>query len=72
VTDEDSVAAAAGAIEARTGLDVLVNNAGIEGRTPDNVVIGPADETGEHMREMFDTNVFGMVRMMRPRPRSTC
>jgi len=64
VTDEDSVAAAAKTIEAGGGLDVLVNGAGIEGRTPDNGVIGPADETGEHMREMFDTNVFGMVRMM--------
>lgn len=64
MTDEDSVAAAAKTIGTQTGLDVLVNNAGIEGRTPDNVVIGPADETSEHIREMFDTNVFGMVRMM--------
>jgi NAD(P)-dependent dehydrogenase (short-subunit alcohol dehydrogenase family) len=64
VTDEASVAAAAKVIESDGGLDVLVNNAGIEGRTPDNVVIGPADETAEHMRALFDTNVFGIVRMM--------
>jgi NAD(P)-dependent dehydrogenase (short-subunit alcohol dehydrogenase family) len=64
VTDDASVAAAAKAIEADGGLDVLINNAGIEGRTPDNVVIGPADETAEHMAAMFDTNVFGMVRVL--------
>jgi len=64
VTDDASVAAAAKAIEADGGLDVLVNNAGIEGRTPDNAVIGAAAETAEHMRALFDTNVFGMVRML--------
>jgi len=64
VTDDASVAAAAKTIEADGGLDVLINNAGIEGRTPDNVVIGPADETAEHMATMFDTNVFGMVRVL--------
>jgi NAD(P)-dependent dehydrogenase (short-subunit alcohol dehydrogenase family) len=36
VTDEASVVAAAKAIDADGGLDVLVNNAGVEGRTPDN------------------------------------
>ena len=64
MTDDASVAAAAKAIEADGGLDVLVNNAGIEGRTPDNGVIGPADETAEHMQALFDTNVFGTVRML--------
>jgi NAD(P)-dependent dehydrogenase (short-subunit alcohol dehydrogenase family) len=64
VTDDASVAAAAKAIEADGGLDVLVNNAGIEGRTPGNVVIGAADETAGHMQALFDTNVFGMVRML--------
>jgi NAD(P)-dependent dehydrogenase (short-subunit alcohol dehydrogenase family) len=64
VADDDSVAAAAKAIEADGGLDVLVNNAGIEGRTPDNAVIGGADETAEHMRALFETNVFGVVRML--------
>src|ERR1700723_2887125 len=64
VTDDASVAAAAKAIEADGGLDVLVNKAGIEGRTPDNAVIGPADETAGHMTALFDTNVFGIVRML--------
>ena len=64
VTDDASVAAAAKAIEADGGLDVLVNNAGIEGRTPDNAVIGAADETAGHMQALFDTNVFGIVRML--------
>jgi NAD(P)-dependent dehydrogenase (short-subunit alcohol dehydrogenase family) len=64
VTDEGSVAAAAKTIEADGGLDVLVNNAGIEGRTPDNGVIGAAEETAEHMQALFDTNVFGMVRVL--------
>jgi NAD(P)-dependent dehydrogenase (short-subunit alcohol dehydrogenase family) len=64
VTDDATVAAAAKTIEADGGLDVLVNNAGLEGRTPDNVVIGPADETAAHMLALFDANVFGMVRML--------
>jgi NAD(P)-dependent dehydrogenase (short-subunit alcohol dehydrogenase family) len=64
VTDDASVAAAAETIEADGGLDVLINNAGLEGRTPDNVVIGPADETAAHMQALFDANVFGMVRML--------
>jgi len=64
VTDDTSVAAAAKAIDTEGGLDVLVNNAGIEGRTPDNAVIGPADETAEHMAMLFDTNVFGIVRIL--------
>ncbi|MGP0026965.1 MAG: SDR family NAD(P)-dependent oxidoreductase [Streptosporangiaceae bacterium] len=64
VTDDASVAAAAKAIEADGGLDVLVNNAGIEGRAPDNGVVDPAEETAEHMRALFDANVFGMVRML--------
>jgi NAD(P)-dependent dehydrogenase (short-subunit alcohol dehydrogenase family) len=64
VTDDASVAAAAKMIEVDGGLDVLVNNAGLEGRTPDNVVIGPADETAAHMQALFDANVFGMVRML--------
>jgi NAD(P)-dependent dehydrogenase (short-subunit alcohol dehydrogenase family) len=64
VTDAASVAAAVKAIETEGGLDVLVNNAGIEGRAPDNAVIGAADETAEHMAMLFDTNVFGLVRML--------
>jgi NAD(P)-dependent dehydrogenase (short-subunit alcohol dehydrogenase family) len=58
VTDDASVAAAAEHVRAETGLDVLVNNAGI---------IGPpvaVDETRpEHLRETYETNVFGVVRV---------
>ncbi|HTU75641.1 MAG TPA: SDR family NAD(P)-dependent oxidoreductase [Trebonia sp.] len=63
VTDEASVGAAARAIEADGGLDVLVNNAGIEARTADNGVIGAADLTADMMRRLFETNVFGVVRV---------
>jgi NAD(P)-dependent dehydrogenase (short-subunit alcohol dehydrogenase family) len=63
VTDEESVAAAAKAIEAAGGLDVLVNNAGVEGRGPGNAVVGAAEVTGEIMRATFETNVFGLVRV---------
>jgi NAD(P)-dependent dehydrogenase (short-subunit alcohol dehydrogenase family) len=63
VTDDASVAAAAKAIEADGGLDVLINNAGIEGRGAGNLVIGAADVTADMMRETFETNVFGTVRV---------
>jgi NAD(P)-dependent dehydrogenase (short-subunit alcohol dehydrogenase family) len=65
VTDEESVVAAAKSIEADGGLDVLVNNAGVEGRTPDNGVIMAADVTAAAMRALFETNVFGVVRVTR-------
>ena len=61
VTDDASVAAAVKAVEGP--LDVLVNNAGIEARTPDNGVIGAADLTADMMRHLFETNVFGLVRV---------
>ncbi|MBD0737166.1 SDR family NAD(P)-dependent oxidoreductase [Streptomyces sp. CBMA29] len=63
VTDDASVRAAAEAIAADGGLDVLVNNAGIESRTADNGVVGAADLTADVMRETFETNVFGLVRV---------
>jgi NAD(P)-dependent dehydrogenase (short-subunit alcohol dehydrogenase family) len=63
VTDDASVAAAVKAIEADGGLDVLINNAGIEERNDNNVVIGPADVTADVMRQTFETNVFGTVRV---------
>jgi NAD(P)-dependent dehydrogenase (short-subunit alcohol dehydrogenase family) len=64
VTDDASVAAAVTAIEADGGLDVLINNAGIEERSDNNVVIGPADATADLMRRTFETNVFGTVRVL--------
>jgi NAD(P)-dependent dehydrogenase (short-subunit alcohol dehydrogenase family) len=63
VTDDASVEAAAKAIEADGGLDILINNAGIEGRGAGNIVIGAADVTADMMRETFETNVFGTVRV---------
>ena len=63
VTEDESVAAAARAIDADGGLDVLVNNAGIEARAEGNSVIGAADLTADMMRFVFDTNVFGLVRV---------
>jgi NAD(P)-dependent dehydrogenase (short-subunit alcohol dehydrogenase family) len=63
VTDEESVAAAAKTIGEAGGLDVLVNNAGVESRGPGNSIVGAAEITGEMMRETFETNVFGLVRV---------
>ncbi|MFE9311897.1 SDR family NAD(P)-dependent oxidoreductase [Streptomyces sp. NPDC006706] len=63
VTDDASVAAAVKTIEADGGLDVLVNNAGVEARGPNNEVVGAADVTADMMREVFETNVFGTVRV---------
>ncbi|WNI32844.1 SDR family NAD(P)-dependent oxidoreductase [Streptomyces sp. ITFR-6] len=63
VTDDASVAAAAATIEADGGLDVLVNNAGIEVRSPGGDIIGAAELTADVMREVFETNVFGLVRV---------
>ncbi|MEV4175048.1 SDR family NAD(P)-dependent oxidoreductase [Nonomuraea sp. NPDC049709] len=63
VTDDASVAAAAKAVEADGGLDVLINNAGVEGRTENGGVIGAAELTADRMRTLFETNVFGVVRV---------
>lgn len=64
VTDDASVTAAAKAVEAEGGLDVLINNAGIETRNSDNSVPTAGEITGDMIREVFDTNVFGVVRAM--------
>ena len=64
VTDDASVAAAAKTVEAEGGLDVLVNNAGIEGRLPDGGFVPAAEVTGDSARAVFDTNVFGQIRML--------
>jgi NAD(P)-dependent dehydrogenase (short-subunit alcohol dehydrogenase family) len=42
---------------------VLVNNAGIELRGDGNRIIGAAEVTADHLRDMFETNVFGLVRV---------
>ncbi|MDO0930906.1 SDR family oxidoreductase [Streptomyces sp. DG2A-72] len=63
VTDDASVQAAAKTIEADGGLDVLVNNAGIEQRGEDNSVPGAAELTADTLRTVFETNVFGVVRV---------
>jgi NAD(P)-dependent dehydrogenase (short-subunit alcohol dehydrogenase family) len=57
VTDDASVAAATETVGA---LDVLVNNAGISGGR-----IGPSEANVELMRAVFETNVFGPVRLLR-------
>jgi NAD(P)-dependent dehydrogenase (short-subunit alcohol dehydrogenase family) len=60
VTDDASVEAAAAHVAEHGGLDVLVNNAGIVGpRTP------PAEVTAADIRQAFETNVFGVVRVTR-------
>jgi NAD(P)-dependent dehydrogenase (short-subunit alcohol dehydrogenase family) len=66
VTDDASVTAAAAAIEADGGLDVLVNNAGIQAEMGDDgtIAIGAAELTADVMRQTFETNVFGVVRVL--------
>jgi NAD(P)-dependent dehydrogenase (short-subunit alcohol dehydrogenase family) len=65
VTDDASVEAAVQAIDADGGLDVLVNNAGIqEEMGAGDVLIGAGDVTADVMRTTFETNVFGTVRVL--------
>jgi len=65
VTDDRSVTAAAKIIEADGGLDVLVNNAGIAPELLDTgEPIGAGGVTAELMRETFETNTIGTVRML--------
>lgn len=64
VTDDASVTAAAKAVEADGVLDVLVNNAGIEPRTADGGFVPATEVDAESVRTVFETNVFGQVRML--------
>jgi NAD(P)-dependent dehydrogenase (short-subunit alcohol dehydrogenase family) len=58
VTDQASVTAAAERVAAETGLDVLVNNAGIAGR-----FVPVAETTAEDVERILATNVTGIVRV---------
>ncbi|MEU4338618.1 SDR family NAD(P)-dependent oxidoreductase, partial [Micromonospora lupini] len=64
VTDDASVQAAAEKVEADGGLDVLINNAGIEPRQGDGGFIPVSEVTADLARRVFDTNVFGQIRML--------
>ena len=57
VPDDASVDAALATVGNETGLDVLINNAGITGRHV------PVSEAGaDDLREVYEVNVFGVVR----------
>lgn len=59
VTDDASVAAAVETIRAAgTGLDVLVNNAGVVGSMKP-----PRETTADDIARTYETNVFGVVRV---------
>jgi NAD(P)-dependent dehydrogenase (short-subunit alcohol dehydrogenase family) len=60
VTDDASVASAVATLAAQAGwLDVLVNNAGVMFAPPPSL----AEENLDDIRQMFDTNVFGVLRV---------
>jgi len=62
VSSESSVRSAAVKLGQRVGsLDVLVNNAGIRGSVPQM----PSEVSDENMHQVFETNFFGAVRMVR-------
>ncbi len=59
VTSDASVNAAAAELARREDrLDILVNNAGVGGRD-----VKPDDLTADDLREAYDVNVFGLVRV---------
>ncbi|MFC4244519.1 SDR family NAD(P)-dependent oxidoreductase [Gryllotalpicola reticulitermitis] len=67
VTDQRQVDAAAALVEAEYGwLDVLVNNAGVnvQGRRELDHLPKPSEEDVDDIRFVYETNVFGVVRMI--------
>ncbi|MCF4136451.1 SDR family NAD(P)-dependent oxidoreductase [Streptomyces sp. Tue 6430] len=59
VTDDASVDAAAQTLRTRVGhLDLLINNAGILGE-----ITAPEDLTADLIRHVYETNLFGLVRV---------
>jgi NAD(P)-dependent dehydrogenase (short-subunit alcohol dehydrogenase family) len=61
VTDDDSVEAAVETLRTEVGhLDVLINNAGILGE-----VTSPEQMTVDQIEHVYQTNVFGLVRVTR-------
>ncbi|WP_223189542.1 SDR family NAD(P)-dependent oxidoreductase [Nonomuraea terrae] len=59
VTSDESVANAQRLVRKHTDrLDVLINNAGASGRA-----IAPADATAEEIHSVYDTNVYGPIRV---------
>lgn len=63
VTDGISVAAAAQRVASEAGkLDALVNNAGISS-APGSRFRAPYEEIPENIRTVYETNVFGVVRV---------
>jgi NAD(P)-dependent dehydrogenase (short-subunit alcohol dehydrogenase family) len=60
VTSDASVARAAETIAAAGGIDVLINNAGVLGSHKP-----AADLTADDALAVYDTNVFGIIRMTR-------
>ncbi|GAB3949768.1 SDR family oxidoreductase [Spirosoma harenae] len=60
VTDDESVRAARALIGEKTQvLDVLINNAGISGGSPQSSLGSPIDQ----FKEVYETNLFGVVRV---------
>ena len=61
VTSEDSVTEAVRLVRERTDrLDVLINNAGASGN-----VIHPAEAAADEVHAVFNTNVYGPIRVTR-------